>query len=181
MKRVQVFGNKKIIKVWEFFVIDLTFKAYSPSISFEDIEQEHKHTRAIQELPVQSAICHPVDGATFTDDDEITLKGYAYSGGGKDIIRVDVTPDGGKTWTTAQLKKDVQQEYNKSWAWTLWEKTITVPKEHDGKMRVCVKAIDSSYNTQPDNPEAIWNVRGLLMNAWHCIQLNIEKQKLEDE
>lgn len=32
------------------------------------------------------------------------MTGYAYSGGGQPIIRVDVSADAGATWTTAELK-----------------------------------------------------------------------------
>ena len=37
------------------------------------------------------------------------VKGYAWSGGGQGIIRVDVSADGGKTWHTAELKKVPQK------------------------------------------------------------------------
>ena len=32
------------------------------------------------------------------DDDVIEVKGYAWSGGGRDIIRVEVSTDGGESW-----------------------------------------------------------------------------------
>ena len=34
----------------------------------------------------------------------LQVTGYAYSGGGQPIIRVDVSADGGANWTTAQLR-----------------------------------------------------------------------------
>ncbi len=37
------------------------------------------------------------------------VKGYAWSGGGQGIIRVDVSADGGKTWHDAQLHKVPQK------------------------------------------------------------------------
>jgi sulfite oxidase len=43
-------------------------------------------------------------GAVVNDDEEIVVKGYAWSGGGKGIIRVDVSADGGKNWQSAALK-----------------------------------------------------------------------------
>lgn len=53
---------------------------------------------------MQSAICQPRAGSAVKAEDEfVTLKGYAYSGGGRGIIRVDVSVDGGKTWTSADL------------------------------------------------------------------------------
>ena len=62
-----------------------------------------------------------------TTDDGIVLvscvrsaRGYAFSGGGRDVVRVDVSADGGKSWQTAELKK-LPQRTGKAWAWTLWE------------------------------------------------------------
>ncbi len=31
-------------------------------------------------------------------DSSLTVKGFAYSGGGRAIVRVDVSVDGGNTW-----------------------------------------------------------------------------------
>lgn len=39
------------------------------------------------------------------------VRGYAYSGGGRNIIRVDVSPDGGKTWHVATLDNPGQLPY----------------------------------------------------------------------
>lgn len=38
-----------------------------------------------------------------TAGEPLTVRGYAYSGGGRGIIRVDVSIDGGKTWQDATL------------------------------------------------------------------------------
>ncbi len=75
---------------------------------------------------------------TALDTNEITVKGYAWSGGGRGIIRVDVSLDGGNNWFTADLQKP-DQPYNRVWAWTLWTATIPVPKGYHGKFDVrCV-------------------------------------------
>lgn len=59
----------------------------------------------MQETPVQSAICEPANNSTVNfDDDEITIKGYAFSGGGRGIFRVDISLDGGKSWINPKLE-----------------------------------------------------------------------------
>lgn len=35
--------------------------------------------------------------------DATAVRGYAYSGGGRNIIRVDVSADGGQTWHVASI------------------------------------------------------------------------------
>lgn len=50
----------------------------------------------------KSAIVEPSPGEVI-DDHEITVQGFAVSGGGRGIVRVDISPDGGKTWKQAEL------------------------------------------------------------------------------
>ena len=50
-------------------------------------------------MPVTSSVTScTTDPATG----ELIVKGYAWSGGGRKILRVDLTSDGGKTWVTAE-------------------------------------------------------------------------------
>ena len=62
------------------------------------------------QLPVTSLICSPQEGVTVKSSDKgVTVKGVAWSGGGREVIRVDVSCDGGKTWQVAELTKDEEQ------------------------------------------------------------------------
>lgn len=65
-----------------------------------------------------------------------SIGGYAYSGGGRAIVRVDVSLDNGKTWDQAELindcaVQDPNQEIpchgHKSWAWQRWRYEGVVP------------------------------------------------------
>ena len=52
-----------------------------------------------QEALITSAVCEPSPGSEVSlSDGEVTARGYAWSGGGRDVIRVDVSLDDGKTW-----------------------------------------------------------------------------------
>lgn len=134
--------------------------------------------KAIQEYPVQAAICIPEPGATITDD-YLTVKGYAFSGGGKGIIRVDVTIDDGLTWFEATLHSSDQARY-REWAWTIWETSIPLTKEHRGEIEIAVKATDSSHDTQPETDRGIWNTRGLLETKWHRVKVNVDACKQQE-
>ncbi len=62
--------------------------------------------KAVQESPIQSAICKPANNAVVEKDDEyLKIKGYAFSGGGKDIDNVIISIDGGLTWQMADLNQ----------------------------------------------------------------------------
>ena len=69
-----------------------------------------------EELPVQSFICD-ID---LIENNLYKIKGIAYSGGGRNIVRVDVSTDG-KKWHSAELLDGNDQPKNKLWAWTFWE------------------------------------------------------------
>lgn len=146
------------------------YKGFSPSVDWDTVD--FKSAPAIQDLPVTSAICDPAEGAVISaDEGEISLKGYAWSGGGRGIVRVDVSLDGGKTWQAADLEGE--NKLHRAWAWKLWQATLPLPEGADS-LQICVKAVDSSYNAQPDSVAPIWNLRGVLSNAWHRVNVTVK-------
>ncbi|GFO45827.1 sulfite oxidase-like [Plakobranchus ocellatus] len=146
------------------------YKGFNSSIDWHNVDFDK--SVSISQLPVISAICDPVEGTELEPGaEEVTLKGYAWSGGGRGIIRVDVSADGGNTWHEATLKPNGQTPY-RSYAWTLWEADIPLP-QGQSKTELVVKAVDVSYNVQPDSVAGIWNLRGCLSNAWHRVNVTV--------
>jgi len=125
---------------------------------------------SIQEIPVQSLIIEPINNSVINKD-YLEVKGFALSGGGRGIIRVDVSIDGGKTWIEAKLEEGSEQKLNKAWAWSFWK--VKFDNIKDNNFDILCKATDASYNTQPKDYEDIWNIRGLNNNAWH--RINVKK------
>ena len=123
---------------------------------------------AVNEQPVQSII---VEAKSSKNEDETTIRGYAYSGGGRGIIRVDVSIDNGINWHNAKLTDGSEQPINRSWAWTFWELKLPTPKKD---FIVYCKATDASYNIQPEKSDYIWNLRGLNNNSWHKIKMKLK-------
>ncbi|XP_008213038.1 probable sulfite oxidase, mitochondrial isoform X1 [Nasonia vitripennis] len=149
------------------------YKGFSPSIDWDNVD--FKTAPAIQELPVTSAICIPQRGERITVDKNgtIPVKGYAWSGSGKKIIRVDVTVDQGETWHIAKLvAQDPDAKEGRHYAWTLWSLDLPVDKTK-GSVEIWVKAVDSAYNTQPESFKNIWNLRGFLCNAYHRVKVDL--------
>lgn len=149
------------------------YKSFSPSVDWDTVDWNS--APSIQNMPVTSQICSPSDGATVdVIGGAVTVKGYAWSGGGNGIIRVDVSADDGKNWTTAELRK-VPQEFGRGWAWALWEAEVPVPKGHKGAATIIAKAVDESYNTQPERADAIWNLRGVCCNTWPKVTVQLDE------
>lgn len=65
---------------------------------------------------------------------QVTVSGYAVSGGGRGIERVDVSFDCGKTWVEASrfqktgIPYVADDESSDKWAWVLFEATADVQR-----------------------------------------------------
>ncbi|EEC05750.1 sulfite-dehydrogenase, putative, partial [Ixodes scapularis] len=147
------------------------YKGFCPSTDWDTVD--FKSAPAIQELPITSVVCSPTEGSTVKlKGNKLPVKGYAWSGGGRRVVRVDVSADGGQTWVPAQLHSE-DDTLHKAWGWTLWRVDLEVPPG-TAELQVVCKAVDSSYNAQPENAEGVWNLRGVLNNAWHRVRVKVQ-------
>jgi sulfite oxidase len=131
----------------------------------------------VYEMPVQSCVCDVNTGrGVFASDTEVEVRGFAWSGGGRGIVNVGVSVDGGKTWQSAELGEGKDQPIGRAWAWTFWSCTIPLTEEakKSGEIEVVCRAVDSSFNSQPERKDLCWNVRGILNNSWHHVTLPIQ-------
>lgn len=80
------------------------------------------------------------------------LSGWAWSGGGRFVTRVEISNDNGKTWSEARL-----QPLPGRYTWRGWEHPLPKPGQ------ILVRATDSAGNVQP--LKAPWNPRGLRNNS----------------
>ncbi|TDZ13149.1 Sulfite oxidase [Colletotrichum spinosum] len=69
-------------------------KAFCPGAG---ADPDWKSAPAIQEMPVTSAITAARSKNKPDGKHVVSAEGYAYSGGGREIVRVDVSTDGGRT------------------------------------------------------------------------------------
>lgn len=152
------------------------YKGFNPSVDWDTVD--FSKSPAIQNMPVTSAICYPEINKKIKLDKNgfITAKGYAWSGGGNKIVRVDITTDGGQTWHDAELieQNDEQNAIGRNWGWTLWTAKIRVP-DNLNEIEIWSKAVDSNYNVQPETFKNVWNLRGVLSNAYHRVKFQIDK------
>ncbi|KAL0683687.1 hypothetical protein Bca4012_050535 [Brassica carinata] len=138
----------------------------------------YKPEYIINELNINSVITTPgheeiLPINAFTTQKPYTLRGYAYSGGGKKVTRVEVTLDGGETWSVCELDhQEKPNKYGKFWCWCFWSLDVEVLDLLSAK-DVAVRAWDESFNTQPD--KLIWNLMGMMNNCWFRIRTNVCK------
>ncbi|KAJ1961258.1 hypothetical protein IWQ62_003932 [Dispira parvispora] len=154
------------------------YKILPPEANAQNLGQFWDKLSALQTMNVQSVICYPT-ADTWIPPGPCTIAGYAISGGGVRIDRVDVSVDNGKTWKLAVLERllsSIDARANpalrdlpttKHWAWTRW--TYTVKSVPADAVLVC-RAWDANGNTQPENP--VWNYRGVMNNSWFRVDLS---------
>lgn len=146
------------------------YKCFGPN----DIEKPNwEMAPAIQETPVQSAITHMHRGEGKGEAQDVVIEGYAFSGGGRKIIRVDVSTDDGRTWNQAETNIDPVNNGDRDWSWKRWR--YTVPEKDMVGAMVVVKAVDNAYNGQPEYHEPTYNLRGNLTAAWHRVKYDPQK------
>ncbi|XP_073830664.1 sulfite oxidase [Musca autumnalis] len=147
------------------------YKGFSPSTDWDTVD--FTKSPAIQAMPVTSAICTPLPGekVKVTADGFVEVRGYAWSGGGRRIVRVDLTADKGKSWHVAALEQENEPD-GRHYGWSLWTARIPVDAKLKGQeVEIWSKAVDSAYNVQPESFANIWNLRGVLSNAYHRVKV----------
>jgi sulfite oxidase len=92
---------------------------------------------------------------------------YAFAGGERHVARVDVSIDGGASWSQAELLEDLGR-----WAWRQWRIGVDLaPGEHE----ILVRAWDSSAATQPEDDATLWNnPKGYVNNARPRVRVRAE-------
>ncbi len=119
--------NEKGNVVLFLFSSQSDYKGFSPSVDWDNVDWSS--SPAIQAMPVTSAICSPPNGGAVKKGAKTTeVRGYAWSGGGNRIIRVDVTADGGRTWRAAEIIEQDAAREPRHYGWTLWKAEVEVPK-----------------------------------------------------
>ncbi|CAL5371634.1 unnamed protein product [Camellia sinensis] len=155
------------------FFMQKDYKMFPPSVNWDNIDWSTRKPQ--MDFPVQSAICS-LEDVNVVKNGKVTIKGYAVSGGGRGIERVDISVDGGKTWVEASRYQKAGIPYvagdissSDKWAWVFFEAHTDVPKDAE----IVAKAVDIAANVQPESVEAIWNLRGILNTSWHRVHVRV--------
>jgi len=118
---------------------------------------------ALGAIAVNADILSPADGSTVAAG-PVEIIGYAFAGGDRHIVRVDVSDDGGARWRQAELIDPPAP-----WAWRRWRVTFTLPR---GRHQIVARAWDSAAATQPERAEHVWNPKGYANNAWPRVNVD---------
>lgn len=154
------------------FFMQKDYKMFPPSVNWDNINW--KSRRPLMDFPVQCVICS-LEDVNVMKPGKAKVSGYAVSGGGRGIERVDISVDGGKSWVEASRYQKTGIPYiadhmsSDKWAWVFFEVIIDIPHS----TQIVAKAVDTAANVQPESVETIWNLRGVLNTSWHRVQVRV--------
>ncbi|KAF8332412.1 Mo-co oxidoreductase dimerization domain-containing protein [Cantharellus anzutake] len=146
----------------------------------------------INDLNVNSAIAQP-------SHDEIVelskptrasydIRGYAYSGGGRGVIRVEISLDHGDSWKISDIvyPEDLYRtvaleskfygtldltERDTSFCWCFWKYTASIEELSKSDV-IMVRAMDESLGIQPQ--DMYWTATGMMNNWWFRVAVHHE-------
>jgi DMSO/TMAO reductase YedYZ molybdopterin-dependent catalytic subunit len=132
----------------------------------------------INNLNINGAIIHPKhEEVLHAPTKTYQLKGYAYSGGGRKVIRAELSFDQGQSWKLANINVREKPRWAagssgdkaRHWCWCHWELEVDANWLR-GCNEICFRAFDQSQNSMPERPT--WNVMGMLNNPWYRIRVH---------
>lgn len=170
----------------------------SPDDAANDVNWWKDERYAIYDLSPNSAIAFPAHDEKLvlsTAVETYKVRGYAYSGGGRRITRVELSTDKGKTWRLANIdypedkyrNADPQQlfggELDVSWrehcfCWCFYDIDIPV-SELKASKDILVRSMDESMCLQPR--DMYWSVLGMMNNPWYRVAIHLEDDSLRFE
>jgi sulfane dehydrogenase subunit SoxC len=143
-------GNSSVKWLQSLKITDQPYMARDETSKYSDLMPDGKTRIFTYLMEAKSVITFPSGGQTLPGRGLYELTGLAWSGAGR-IERVEVTTDGGRTWTAAQL-----QEPRVAQALTRFR----LPWHFEGRdARIASRAIDETGYVQPAR-EALVAVRG---------------------
>lgn len=113
-------------------------------------------------FPVKSIIARPLTGSQARVGPQ-EIVGVAFSGSAT-VSHVEVSVDGGKSWSRAQLEGTPGVG-----RWQLFRHRFT--QKTPGLLLAMARATDSAGATQPE--QAVWNPSGYFWNAWHKVSWEV--------
>ncbi|KAK2873485.1 hypothetical protein FQN49_002322 [Arthroderma sp. PD_2] len=134
----------------------------------------HHPSTICNEQMLNSVIVKPAQGEKI---DLVDVKkgkmyrivGFAYSGSGDEIDRVEISLDGGESWLYCSRRyPDMPIRHGKKfWTWLHWHIDLDITKLIRAQS-IIVRAFDPHKNTQPSKP--VWNIAGMMNNCWYEVR-----------
>ncbi|HEY4386931.1 MAG TPA: molybdopterin-dependent oxidoreductase [Ktedonobacteraceae bacterium] len=138
------------------------YKIFPPEITEETADWSQG--KMLEDLALNAVITTPKEGETRAMG-PTQVQGFAIASAETPVERVELSLDGGATWTTADIVRRADH-----YAWCFWETTLDLAP---GDCQIIVRAWDTSKQPQSEDVRQIWNFRGYMNTAWHSVTIHL--------
>lgn len=139
------------------------YKLFPPHVTAETAD--YSRGEMLGEIPLNAVICTPQNEATLKRGSTV-VRGYALAGGDRRVERVEVSSDGGASWSEASLL----EEGAGLATWRFWEAGVEL---EPGACEIVARTTDSDSGSQPVTVEEVWNFQGYANNAYHRVAVRV--------
>jgi DMSO/TMAO reductase YedYZ molybdopterin-dependent catalytic subunit len=159
------YGMAAVKWLQRIIVTEEPFHGYYQTVDYAYWEPADEGPRLvpITEMEVKTAIARPTQGEIVAAGSHYRVHGAAWTADA-DIVQVEISADGGRSWSEVSLGKSRPRN-----SWRLWDYDWQVPNER-GFSSLVVRASDSRGRTQPLERDAN---RGTYMIN-HCLPVEVE-------
>jgi DMSO/TMAO reductase YedYZ molybdopterin-dependent catalytic subunit len=138
------YGMASIKWLTKITVVDRPFNGYFQSLDYSIFERRQGLVTVtpLAEMQVKAIIAKPAPMEQITPNTAYRIHGAAWTGE-SEINRVEVSSDGGRSWSAARLLETARAH-----CWRLWEFPWRSPAQV-GRLSLMVRATDARGHTQP--------------------------------
>jgi sulfane dehydrogenase subunit SoxC len=151
-------------------LVDVPFEGYQQRTSYRFRQQEDEEGEPVTRMEPRALMVPPgipdfLTRERLVDRGPCLVEGRAWSGWGP-VTAVEVSVDGGETWSAATLGRA-----DNRWAWAPW--TFTWEPAAPGRHELLCRARDETGREQPVEPP--WNVGGYANNAAQRVVVTVRE------
>ncbi len=144
------YGMASVKWLSRIIISETPYEGYFQTFDYSHFERRDGGLVSIKPLgamPPKAQIARPAIGETLIAGRAYTVRGMAWAGE-EDVASVEVSVDGGATWTAAKLLGE-----KKSHCWRLWEYPWTVQNKV-GAVKLLARCVDGKGRGQPEKRDA---------------------------
>ena len=158
------YGMASVKWLQRMIITDQPFNGYYQSIDYAFWRRDEAGPALVPltTMQVKAEIARPENNELIRANENYTVKGAAWTGDAE-VAKVEVTFDGGKSWSEATLKDDSIKN-----AWRLWAFEWRRPAP--GSYTLMARATDSRGRIQPMERDA----NGGIYMINHCLPIGVE-------
>lgn len=148
-----------------YFFMDVAYRIPDNACECEEPHKLAKKTKPLEKMNVKSFIGYPSNGDKVKIKAPLRIKGIAFDEG-SGIKDVQISLDGGKSWESATLERELSV-----YAFRVF--TYNLKPMQKGKMTIMAKAINNKGEEQPFAHEIKWNHGGYKYNGIDSVTVTV--------